>query len=362
MRFDATNHKIALKRNIFAFPVYADYISFLLSDRIFFIERRLSYKTAKYRSLFNKMFSIPYIVQFWALIISDTLMILCLLFVLYQFLFDQTLRQNLNNYVNIIVLIVCFIEGIVVLPLLIHYYRINGDWIRSKLLCQVVVLLDWANYIIIGMLVAWLNVERHILIFHRNWVSTFKKRLFIHYCPPILLIAYCFTFYGVFVFSPPCTNTVNQLSGYCMTLCIQSNYLYTLWETFIHFVLPSVTIVLSSIGLLIRVIRRKYRIHRRVQWQQHRKMAVQTLLISLIYIIFGLPFVITNLLYSIGIWNDVLSISYTITSFLCYFTCFPFPFICALSIPDVKQRIRKIFCFKRQNIAIRPIATTLQLK
>ena len=126
------------------------------------------------------MFSIPRIVRFWTFTISDVLSILCSLFVLYHVLFNRILRQNHGNYVNIFILCVCLIGEVTVIPTYLYFYQNADSWIRSKVFCEIQQFIDWSSYVIIGMLVAWSNIEKHIIIFHDKWISSFRKRLFLH--------------------------------------------------------------------------------------------------------------------------------------------------------------------------------------
>jgi len=126
------------------------------------------------------MFSIPRIVRFWTFIIGDVLSILCSLFVLYHVLFNRILRQNHGNYVNIFILCVCLIGEVTVIPTYLYFYQNADSWIRSKVFCEIQQFIDWSSYVIIGMLVAWSNIEKHIIIFHDKWISSFRKRLFLH--------------------------------------------------------------------------------------------------------------------------------------------------------------------------------------
>ena len=59
-------------------------------------------------------------------------------------------------------------------------YQNADSWIRSKVFCEIQQFIDWSSYVIIGMLVAWSNIEKHIIIFHDKWISSFRKRLFLH--------------------------------------------------------------------------------------------------------------------------------------------------------------------------------------
>jgi hypothetical protein len=48
---------------------------------------------------------------------------------------------------------------------------------------------------------AWLAIERHILIFHDRWVSNRRGRFLFHYLPLIILVTYILVFYSIAIFT-----------------------------------------------------------------------------------------------------------------------------------------------------------------
>ncbi|CAF3905439.1 unnamed protein product, partial [Rotaria sp. Silwood1] len=51
------------------------------------------------------------------------------------------------------------------------------------------------------------------------------------------------------------------------------------WDIAINKMLPTLTIVVFSIALLVRVLLQRRRIHQHIQWQKHKKMTIQLLAI-----------------------------------------------------------------------------------
>jgi hypothetical protein len=111
------------------------------------------------------------------------------------------MRHALNNHVIIIVLIIGLICELTDYPSLLYYYRNEGMWKRSLMFCQIWGLFDRGLYITQTVLFAWATIERHILIFHYKWVTTKKKRFFVHCLPPVALLLYCVILYTVVYFS-----------------------------------------------------------------------------------------------------------------------------------------------------------------
>ena len=196
-------------------------------------------------------------IKFWFYLIFLIPAIACSLFVLYHLLFDRTLRNALNNHIIMVVVIVGLICEVSDYPWLLHYYRTEGNWERSFIFCQIWGFIDWGLYTTQTVLFAWATIERHILIFHDKWVSTQKKRLFVHYFPLIVLLTYCLTVYSIVYFFPPCRNYLNFFYVTCIAPCLFDDSIFSLFDTIFHEVLPVFIIVIFSIALLLRILWQK---------------------------------------------------------------------------------------------------------
>ena len=73
--------------------------------------------------------------------------------------------------------------------------------------------------------------------------QTKKKRFFIHYLPLILLLFYCLVFYIIVFFFPPCKNDYDNSSAFCINCCLIYDYIYSMWETIVHQILPALIII-----------------------------------------------------------------------------------------------------------------------
>jgi hypothetical protein len=150
----------------------------------------------------NVDISFSYPVRFWIYLLGDIPSIICSIFVLYHLLFDRTLRHALNNHVIIILLIIELTD----VPWTLHYYLYNTNMIETPAFCIIWGWINFGLYVTQLLVFAWASLERHILIFHDQWVSTKRKRFFVHYLPPILILAYCFIYFAVVFLFPPCQN------------------------------------------------------------------------------------------------------------------------------------------------------------
>ena len=205
-------------------------------------------------------------VRFWLFLVFLIPSSLCTIFLLYHFLFDRALRIALNNHVIIVLLVICLIDEVTVYPWMLYYYQHEYVWQRSFIFCLIWGFLNWSLYIAHTLLFSWAIIERHILIFHDGWLSTPKKRFFVHYLPLIALILYWFIFYIVIYFFPPCQNRLRSSSLVCIFPCLYDNDILSVWDYVAHQIVPIVAITVFSTGLLIRVLWKRSRMRRTIRW------------------------------------------------------------------------------------------------
>jgi hypothetical protein len=237
---------------------------------------------------------------------------------------------------------------------MLYYYQHDDLWERSPIFCTIWGFLDWPMYLIQTIIFAWTTIERHILIFHDKWISTKWKRFFLHYLPLIILLLYCLIFYIIVYFFPFCENIYFNFDMICIYPCFTDNYQLYMWETIAHQLFPILIIVLFTMALLLRILYQKYRMHRPIQWRKHRKMTIQVLSISLLYLIFSFPFVLVTLMYLCGLLYSVYGDFLPYASFFSYFIILFFPFVCVLSLPELQVKIKRFFHLQRPARTVHP--------
>ncbi|CAF0799069.1 unnamed protein product [Adineta ricciae] len=276
-------------------------------------------------------FRLPRPLRFWYFLVANIASLTCTLFILYFLLFDVTLRRALNNHIIIVLLVLGFL-----------YESFNVSWhIRSARFDQPYV------YSIQISLFAWASIERHILIFHDRWMSTRIKRLLIHYAPIVVIIVYYFVFYSIIYFGTPCDRSFDGfLSGGVYAPC--AFYLQTVgtWDLIVHEMIPTLIISFFSIALLLRVMLQKARMRQSLQWRKHRKMTVQLLSISVIYMLFNIPWVIFILGLTYGAPLEIVWPALICSKFILHNIVFLFPFVCCLSLPELRKRAKQMLLFR----------------
>ncbi|CAF1192014.1 unnamed protein product [Adineta steineri] len=302
--------------------------------------------------VYNDGIAIPQIVRFWVFLVSNILSFICCLFVLYHLLFDSNLRRGLHNHVMIILLIMCLIAELTTIPWTMYLFLYRVAWIQTPTFCMIWRFFDTITYTTTAKLVGWASVERHILIFHDQWVSTKKKRFFIHYLPLIFIVLYGVVIYGTITPMNNCNRPFYYFIPMCAySSCVYNSLAFGLYEFMTGAILSSVLIGFGSIFLILRVIVRKRRLQQQIQWRKHRKMILQLLSVSSLFFVLYLPPVMLAAAHKVGVPSYVGAQYNTYASLFSYYIAFLFPFTCLSTIPQLGTRIKNIFrCFRRQQM------------
>lgn len=291
--------------------------------------------TSKNESYYTDLdLAISYPVRFWFFLFSDILSILCSFFVPYHVLSIRNFRRSLHNHTIVILLLINLIYELIDIPLILQYYRLNGVWQTTPILSQFWPFIDSGLYTTQLIVFAWSTIERHILIFHDRWLLGKRKLLFFHYFPLIILLLYCLIYYILIIFYPFCEYLNYQLviNG-AYVPCIYLNPIFSQWDLISHQIIPTFLIIIFSMGLLVRVLWQKTRLRRSIQWRKQRKLTIQVLSISILYLLFQFPWTFFQFLNLVGVSADTTKNPLKYTYFLCYYVEFLFPFVCCGSLP-----------------------------
>lgn len=294
----------------------------------------------------SSLFRIPHSVRFWIYLWFNFFSLICTLFTLYFLLFDSALRRALNNHIIIVLLFLGLLYELTNIPWHLRNDQFSISWSVSPFFNLFWTFVDYPLYSLQITLFSWATVERHILIFHNQWVSTRKKCFFVHYVPIVFLSIYYLIYYSFGYFGKPCSTSFNSfLSGGIYIPCAFDRTFMLSWELIVHQVLPTGIIVISSVGLLARVLVQKSKMLQNIQWRKNRKMIIQLLSISTIYIVFNIPWVIIIFAYAYGLAESVAWAGIIYSKFLVYFIIFLFPFVTCFSLPELRAKFRQtILC------------------
>ena len=297
------------------------------------------------------------VVGFWFYLVPLIPSILCSTFVLYHLIAQRALRNAVNNHVVILMVSFGLIYEVTDIVWYIHFYRTGTPLLATETFCRIWAFNDGAVYVIIALLMAWASIERHILIFHSNWIVTKTKCFFFHYLPLIIASVYPTVFYGVIFLVLPCDVPFDYTLATCdYAACLAWKASLSLWDSVANFIVPVFVIVIFSVALFVRVVHHRCRARRRIEWRNYRKMAVQLLSISAIYFVFLLPPMVLNIAYTVGLPWDGGSDYYWATQYFGYYTVLLTPFVCIVSLPELRSKWKRLF-FCRRERAVGPAST-----
>ncbi|CAF0893964.1 unnamed protein product [Rotaria sp. Silwood1] len=179
------------------------------------------------------------------------------------------------------------------------------------------------------VLMAFMCIERHFLVFHNHLYRTHRSRLLFHYIPfyfTILSIVIYFIIINTLISCGDISFDYTRfMCGYTCAIRIRNLGMVYIW---LNVFVPTAITTIASILLPIRFVIQKTSLHR-LQWYRARKMIIQTSIIAGAYVICWLPYsIVLQLLV-----NGILSFSDpNITLFFIYG-----PYITSLLTPFIVQ-------------------------
>lgn len=276
------------------------------------------------------------------------------IFVLYHLFTKRALRKSLPNHVIMALNIVTLIDVIFQQSGLMIFFRLNRVWPASGAYCILWTYLDFTNYALNLHLTAWALFERQVFIFDLNFCGTRRRRQLFHFLPLTAIITYAVTFNLGLIVLNPCQKIFNFTDSWCGDPCfLESNPLY-FFDWIVNSLLPTFLIVILSAALFIRVIRQRNRVYQSFVWSKHRKLTIQLLCLSSLYMICYLPSIINALIAKIV--NDPMFGIAVQTDYLDYLPILGrslTPFLSLATLPELSKKIKKHFIRCRQ-VAVAP--------
>ena len=232
-------------------------------------------------------------IKFIILLILQVGSICCSLFLLFNLIMKPTLHQTLHNHTLIALIIVSFLQTISDLSMTLDYLRVGQA--SSVTFCLIWNLFALSNYAVGVWTMTWASIERHFLIFHDRLIGTFRGKILLHYIPLIICLTIPWLYYIILVFFYPCKNNFDQSLLFCGWCCYAQNNQLVVFNWLAFGVIPTCSITIFSLWLIIRVITQKRRVQQQINWRQHRRMLIQLVSISCLYIFFDSPAIIIGL-------------------------------------------------------------------
>ena len=270
-------------------------------------------------------------------------------------------RSKVHDRSMCVLLVINFIQIMSDLPMTINFFRTRGIvQPASSAYCFWWI---WFELSLNGIsidLMTWISIERHLLVFHSNFIRVMRpwQRWCFLNAPLIVCLFWRPVFLPIaVVVSPTCTNVWDFTRLLCGLPC----YLLTDLGTYyiiVHTIIPVWIILIANIALVARVtIQQVSGVHgNRVVWRRQRKMVVQLSLFSTLYLSIWLPLSIVQLGEVLSGPTFLSHINDTV-NFLVYIVPLLLPFACLVAKPEIIRKCRTAV-FQKTRVAVMTPTTT----
>ena len=232
----------------------------------------------------------------------------------------------------------------------IHFYALGYVSPSSPTYCTWWTFFEYSLEVIIALLTLVISIQRHILIFHDHILRIPVKRYLFYYFPLLICIIYPLVLYTVIILFYPCDGTqwdyTSSVCGFANCYLVYNKPLAT-FDLAAQTGLPTVLIIIANVSLVIRVVKHKYRREQRINWRKQRRLTLQLLSLSVLFLIAWLPGVITELGQQLFDPSFGLQIQQDYTIELIYLMCFFLPWVLLRQISGFTQWIRTKVNYQR---------------
>ncbi|CAF0925519.1 unnamed protein product, partial [Didymodactylos carnosus] len=204
------------------------------------------------------------------------------------------------------------------------------------------------NYIlnVTGLfLITYTTIERYLLIFYRTMFIKKMNLFLFHYVPILFSIIYPLLFYIGVILIYPCENHFSYTSFVCGQPCYQFNLIPTLVECFLNLLTPVCITTIINLLIIVRILIQKHRMKQASTWNKNKKMVIQLLWISILYIFTWVPLTISLLLSNFDStttpWLTSIIVDYL--NYLTYLAGLLCPFVCIMALSEVRKKIMIVY-------------------
>ncbi|UJR32524.1 hypothetical protein I4U23_019986 [Adineta vaga] len=272
------------------------------------------------------------------------------LLIFWFFLTHRALLRDIRHQAILLLLGNNFIQLTCDLPMPIYFYYIGHVNPATSAYCTWWTFFEYMLDVITALLVVVITIQRHILIFHD---SIFRKRItrwLLYYVPLLLCFVYPFILYMVLIVFYPCDGLQwdysSNVCGFANCHLVYSKTLSTFdWAA--HNGMPTLIIILGNVSLIIRVIKQKRRHQQHITWRKQRRITLQLLAVSMLFLVAWLPGLVIALIQQTIDPNFAIDFQRNYALDLVYFMCIFLPWICIGQLPRFVQWIGKRICRKR---------------
>jgi hypothetical protein len=320
----------------------------MASSAINSTESSISYETQPTRNI-----------KFGLFVALEPPALICNFILVYYLIADRTLRHTIHYHAILALLIVTLLTNVIELPRITNYLHIGIVIPQTNINCLI---WQWCDYSLgnaVNIYMFWLSFERYLLIFHGGLYTTANRRLLFHYLPLITIMIYILFFYAGAIFIYPCEPQLDFNQPLCGYPCYTSYANISLYDLIAHTMIPMSLSMLFDTSLLIRVLCRK-RVglqHQRGKQRRYRKMVIQLLSISSLYLTCQLPLnmlVFIQLFITLPDWTAYMQNVYFY--YLFWLLTLLLPLVCIGCLTEVTKKLKNSFIKRRgRNMTVVPM-------
>lgn len=268
--------------------------------------------------------------------------IVCNFILVYYLLVDRTLRRTLHNHAILALLIATLLTNLIEVPRVIHFLHIGTVIPQTVVNCLIWQWTEYLLFAVVIVMILWISAERHLLIFYSHLYATAKSRFLFHYLPLIVIVVYLIIFYIVAIFLYPCNQSFDFNQSLCGVPCYTTRPNITVYDFIAHTWTPLIMGIVLDVTLVIRVIyRKRVGVQNRSTQRKHRKMVIQVLSISVLYLILQAPASMVSFIQLFIVLSDsMLYIQIAYFFYLFWVLTLLIPFVCMGCIPEVLLKLK----------------------
>ncbi|CAF1385220.1 unnamed protein product [Adineta ricciae] len=293
-----------------------------------------------------------YRIEFSLALIFEIQAICISLIIFIYFAQKPATRLKQQHHSWLVLLILNFVQLIFDLPVALSFYYRGRLWPESDAFCAWWVWLSFSCDTTALFLMAWISIERNILVFHsQNMTQVGWKKWILHVLPLIICLIWAPIVYLILIVSnSQCTNAWNYETLLCGPPCYTYTGFLGIYD-FVFNVCVSLGInILVNALLIIRVVREKMSHQPAINWRRHRKMILQFWAISTLHIALWSPLVIVSLIQMTAM-PSFMADQYTTLEYILYYMPLLLPATCLSAIPDLVNKIMNFGWKRRRNVA-----------
>ncbi|UJR31094.1 hypothetical protein I4U23_018602 [Adineta vaga] len=293
--------------------------------------------------------SLLYTVKFWFLLILSVPSVSCSISIIIYFCRQKRTISH-HHHLTLVLVILSLLQITTDILFSILFYRQGRVIITSAAFCT---WWNWWEYSLNGFLLfimAWSSVQRHMFVFRNAFLAIRWQRIVFHFFPFVIACAYPFLFYLSVIILNKCENQWDFNVVLCSVPCfmIEEPVMVT-YDFVVNIVFPIMMITIANICLVFRVVRKRQ--YRQTTLRRQRKLTLQLLCFSTLFIIFWFPLTINGLFVTFLPSSFSMDIQTNYLFILVYMVPILIPFVV---LPNLSNFIKTLFHKQQRSVGPSP--------